>query len=95
MSAIESLIAAMLEDMIDTQFKNPGKCMFPVDKSIERNPVNMIWNVGLNAMAYGFDAGLRVSGLNLDDLSVQTANDNKEGGGAKRPLPTKGENVHE
>jgi len=60
MSEAQKIIATLLEKAFDDWKKGIEQPLFEVDEETRKNCANMIWTMGLNAMAYGLDRGIEL-----------------------------------
>lgn len=63
MDETRAIILAMTDQAIREWETGIVEPMFPVTDETRKNHVNMLWNMAINAMAYGFWKGI-AAGLN-------------------------------
>jgi len=79
MSEAQKIIATLLEKAINAWTDGTEPPLFEVDEETRRNPANMIWTMGLNAMAYGLDRGIelgyQMAHAGMNDCGVEARHD--------------------
>ena len=72
MSETQKLIVAMTKQEFEDWHNGTEPLLFPVDSHTSDNPCTMIWNMAVNAMAYGFDRALSVSLHDFEEKEEET-----------------------